>query len=89
MQIQQSGTPINLTNDGIVSSTAGNLIGFYVNSTNAGTLIIHNATAATNAISGTITPAIGFHTFSAYCTTGCFAEIGGTALDVTLFFAAG
>lgn len=89
MQIQQAGTPINLTDDGIVSSTAGNLIGFYVNSTNAGTMIVYNATTATNAISGTITPAIGFHAFSAYCTNGCFVAIGGTALDVTLFFAAG
>ena len=89
MQIQQAGTPINLSISGIVSKTAGNLIGFYVNSTNAGTLIIHNATTATNAVSGTITPAIGFHAFSPYLTNGCFAEIGGTALNVTLFFAAG
>ena len=89
MQIQQAGTPINLTNDGIVSSTPGNLIGFYVNSTNAGTIIIHNATAATAAVTGTITPAIGFHALPVYLPGGCFAEIGGTALDVTLFFAAG
>jgi len=89
MQIQQAGTPINLTDDGIVSRVAGNLIGFYVNSTNAGTLVIHNATAATSAVTGTITPVIGFHALPLYLTGGCFAEIGGTALDVTLFFAAG
>lgn len=89
MQTVYSGTPINLTDDGIVSKVPGTLLGFYVNSTNAGTIIIHNATAASNAISGTITPAIGWREFPAYCTAGCFAEIAGTALDVTLFFAAG
>jgi hypothetical protein len=89
MQQVESGTPILLTDDGIVSKVAGNLLGFYVNSTNAGTIIIHNAQAATNAVSGTITPAIGWRAFPAYCPAGCFAEIGGTALNVTLFFAAG
>lgn len=90
MVIQESGTPINLTDDGVVSVSAGNLIGFYVNSTNAGTLVIYDGTSsAGTAISGTITPAIGFRAYPAYCRNGCYFVIGGTALNVTAFFAAG
>jgi hypothetical protein len=90
MQEQISGTPTNLTDDGIVSESGGNLLGFYVNSTNAGTVVIYNGTSADGtAISGTITPAIGWHEFAAYCPAGCFFEIAGTALDVTAIFAAG
>ena len=88
-QSVESGTPINLAASGAVSLVAGNLLGFYVNSTNLGTLVIRNGGSAGTAISGTITPAIGFHRFPAYCTLGCYATIAGTALDVTLFFAAG
>lgn len=84
----ESGTPVNLTASGAVSLVAGNLLGFYVNSTTAGTIVIRNGGAAGTVISGTITPAIGFHRFPAYCTSGCYATIANT-LDVTLFFAAG
>lgn len=90
MQLQTSGTPILLTDDGIVSKVAGSLVGFYVNSTNAGTIVIYDGTDATGtAISGTITPAIGWREYPAFCTTGCFFEIAGTALNVTAIFAAG
>lgn len=85
----ESGTGKNLTLSGAISLTAGNLVGFYVNSTNAGTLIIKDGGTGGTAISGTITPAIGFHKFPAAITTSCFFTIGGTALDVTGFFAAG
>ncbi len=89
-QIVRSGTPVNKTSSAIVSNVAGNLLGFYVNSTNAGTLVIRDGiTATSTAISGTITPAVGWHRFPAYCTSGCYATIGGTALDVTFQFAAG
>ena len=88
MQINESGTPINLTASGAVSLAAGSLLGFYVNSTTAGTIVIRNGGSAGTVLSGTITPAIGFHRFPAYCTSGCYATIANT-LDVTLFFAAG
>lgn len=90
-QIQQSGTPINKTSTGTVSVVSGTLLGFYVNSTTTGTLVLKVGSAGTSsgtAISGTITPAIGFHAFPAYCPGGCHATIAST-LDVTLFFAAG
>ncbi len=87
-QTVESGTPTNLTSSGSVSLVAGTLLGFYVNSTTSGTIVIRNGGASGTALSGTITPAIGFHRFPAYCTSGCYATIGAT-LDVTLFFAAG
>jgi hypothetical protein len=40
------------------------------------------------AMCGTITPAIGYHSFPANVGTSLFATIGGT-LDVTFFFASG
>lgn len=88
-QIQQSGTPVNLTGSGAVSKSGGTLVGFYVNSTSSGTIVLSlGGTAGGAAISGTITPSIGFHCFPAYCPTGVYATIGGT-LNVTFFFAAG
>lgn len=84
----ESGTPVNLTSSGAVSLVSGQLLGFYVNSTTGGTIVIRNGGSGGAAISGTITPAIGFHRFPAYCTSGCYATIANT-LDVTLFFSAG
>jgi hypothetical protein len=93
-QVMEAGTPVNLSATGIVSETAGTLLGFYVNSTSGGTIVISvgGAAAATTggtAISGTITPAVGFHRFPAYCTSRCYVTIAVAALNVTLVFAAG
>ena len=83
------GSPINLTASGIVSKVSGNLLGFYVNSTNAGTIVLRGGTVAgSTAISGTITPAIGWREFPAEMPNGCYATIGGVALDVTFIFSA-
>ena len=88
-QSVEAGTPVNRTDTGSVSLAPGNLFGFYVNSTTGGTIIIGDGSnEAGTAISGTITPAIGFHRFPAYCTEGCYVTIANT-LNVTLFFAAG
>lgn len=88
MQGKMSGAPVNLTSSGIVSKVPGSLLGFYVNNTSSGTIVIKDAiVTGGTAISGTITPAIGWHTFPASCATGCFVTIG-SSLDVTLFFAA-
>jgi hypothetical protein len=85
----ESGVAKNLTASGAVSLTGGDLLGFYVNSTSAGTIVIRDGTTSSGtAISGTITPAIGFHRYPADCNTGCYATLGGT-IDVTFFFSAG
>ena len=88
MQRVESGVPKNLTASGAVSLVPGNLLGFYVNSTSSGTIVIRDGGAAGTALSGTITPAIGWREFPCYCTSACYATIANT-LDVTLFFAAG
>ena len=88
-QVQQAGTPVLLTSSGAVSVAAGTMIGYHVNSTSSGTIVLANGTAASNtAVSGTITPSAGFNAFPAYFPAGCYATIGGT-LNVTFFFAAG
>jgi hypothetical protein len=87
-QFVESGTPINLAATGNISLASGNLFGFYVNNTTAGTIVFRVGGATGTVISGTITPAIGFHRYPAYCANGAHATIGGT-LDVTFFFAAG
>ena len=77
----------NITATGAVSTGACQLIGFYVNSTNAGTLVLTDGGSGGTAMSGTITPAIGFHRFPANVGTSLYATIAGTALDVTFFYA--
>lgn len=87
----EGGTPVNLTATGTISKVDGTLLGFYVNSTTGGTLVLRIGAAGASsgtAISGTITPAIGFHRYPAYCPAGAHATIANT-MDVTLFFAAG
>ena len=77
----------NITASGAVSTGACQLIGFYVNSTNAGTLVLTDGGSGGTAMSGTITPAIGFHRFPANVGTSLYATIAGTALNVTFFYA--
>ena len=77
----------NITATGAVSTGACQLIGFYVNSTTAGTLVLTDGGSGGTAMSGTITPAIGFHRFPANVGTSLYATIAGTALNVTFFYA--
>lgn len=88
-QFWESGTPTNISSSGAISVAAGTLLGFYVNSTGGGTVVVGNgSTSAATALSGTITPVIGFHRFPAYCTSGCYITLSGT-INITAFFAAG
>lgn len=87
-QVQQAGTPVLLISSGEVSLRAGSLIGYHVNSTTAGTIVFRDGGSGGTAVSGTITPSIGFNAFPGFFPNGCYATIGGT-LNVTFFFAAG
>ena len=78
----------NITATGAVSTGPCQLIGFYVNNTSSGTLVLRNGGASGEVMSGTITPAIGFHRFPANVGVSLYATVGAT-LDVTFFFAAG
>ena len=86
--VAECGGYKNITATGAVSNGQCQLIGFYVNSTTIGTLVLKDGGASGTAMSGTITPAIGFHRFPANVGTSLYATIGGSALDVTFFFAA-
>lgn len=80
----RAGFPVHLTATGQVIAVPGLLVGFYINSTTAGTLILYDALTATNAITGTITPAIGWNEFPGIFQVGIFATIA--TLDVTFFY---
>jgi len=79
----------NITETGAVSTGPCQLIGFYVNSTNGGTLVLRDGGSGATVMCGTITPAIGFHRFPANVGSSLHATIAGTALNVTFFFASG
>ena len=89
LPVWAGGFPIILTATGAVSTGPCQLIGFYVNSTNAGTLVMRDGGASGTVLSGTITPAIGWHSFPAQIGTSLHATIAGTALNATFFFASG
>lgn len=84
----EGGTPVNISSTDDVTTADCVLLGFYVNSTSSGTLVLKKGGSAGTAISGTITPAIGFHRFPASCPGGLHATIANT-LNVTLFVVEG
>lgn len=81
-----NGQPVNLTASGAVSTIPGRLLGFYVASTTGGTVVLRDGGSGGTAISGTITPAVGWHFFPATVSTACYATIANT-LNVTFIFA--
>ena len=88
-QVQQAGTPILLTSSGAISLTPGTLVGMYVNSTTGGTVVIKDGGTSGTALTGTITPAVGWHTFCFTTTSssGAYATIANT-ISVTFVFSA-
>ena len=87
--VAECGAYKNITETGAVTTGPCQLIGFYVNSTTIGTLVLKDGGSGGTALGGTITPAIGFHRYPATVGTSLHATIAGSALDVTFFFAAG
>lgn len=85
LPVSETGAWKNLTSSAAITTTPCKIIGFYVNNTTAGTLIIKDGGTGGTALCGTITPAIGFHRFPAYIGTSAFATIANT-LDVTFFY---
>jgi len=81
----ESGVPVNLTASGALSTGACRILGFYVNSTSSGTIVFSKGiVTGGTAVSGTITPAIGWHRFPADMPTGAYVTIANT-LNVTVF----
>ena len=79
------GTYKNATGTGAVTSIPAVLTGFYVNSTTGGTIVFRDGGASGTVVSGTITPAIGWHFFPASFPSSIYATIANT-LDVTFVF---
>ena len=87
--VTETGAAVNITSTAdVIATTNCVLLGFYVNSTTAGTLVLRRGGSGGTVISGTITPAIGFHRFPANCPGGLHATIANT-LNVTFFVVAG
>lgn len=86
-----SGSYKNITATGVVTANPGTLTGFYVNSTTTGTLVLKDGGSGGTAITGTITPAIGWHFLPASFgkAGGLHATIAGSALDVTFIYQPG
>lgn len=83
----QGGSPVNLTSSGAVSNLPGTLLGFYVNSTSSGTVILKDGGSAGTAVTGTITPAIGWNGCYMQFSTSCYATISAT-INATFVFQA-
>lgn len=82
----EGGNYKNITGTGAVTTKGGTMLGFYVNSTSSGTIVFKDGGSSGVAMSGTITPAIGFHRFPAtFGDGGLHATIAST-LDVTIFY---
>lgn len=87
--VVEGGNYKNLTATGVVTANGGTLIGFYVNSTSSGTLVLRDGGSGGTVMDGTITPAIGFHRYPAtFGIGGLHATIANT-LDVTFFYVPG
>lgn len=87
--VTEGGNYKNLTATGAVTTNGGTLLGFYVNSTSSGTIVFRDGGSGGTVMSGTITPAVGFHRFPAtFGSGGLHATIGAT-IDVTIFYAPG
>lgn len=80
-----TGQPVNLTASGAIYGSRAKLIGFYVNSTTSGTIVLKDGGSGGTAVSGTITPAIGWHPFPAEFSSSPYATIGAT-INVTFVF---
>jgi hypothetical protein len=59
------------------------MLGFYVNSTTSGTLVFRDGGSAGTALTGTITPAVGWNPLPLTFVNGLYATIGAT-INVTI-----
>ena len=79
------GSYSNITGTTAVTTKPAILTGFYVNSTTSGTLVFRDGGASGTTVSGTITPAIGWHFFPVSFPTSIHVTVANT-IDVTLIY---
>lgn len=74
------GTAMSTTPQGAEQTTLpGTIMGFYVNSTSSGTIVLSaGSTSGGTALTGTITPAVGWHTLPITSPTGIYATLANT-----------
>ena len=84
MPVANCGFAKNITGTTTVCAGACQMLGFYVNNTSSGTITVSDGPTA---LSGTITPAIGWHHFPANCGTSMIITKTGGSIDLTAFFA--
>lgn len=93
LPVSVCGSPKNLSASGNIVGAAGGypvgITGFYVNSTSGGTLVIKAGGSSGTALTGTITPAIGWHWLPLLGDPPLHATIAVAALDVTFSTQAG
>lgn len=80
-----NGQPKLLSASGAISASSCKLIGFYVASTTSGTIVLRDGGSGGTAITGTITPAVGWHFLPADFPTSAYATIANT-ISVTFVF---
>lgn len=89
MPVNENGSAKNVTATGAITPGACQMIGFYVNSTNAGVINFKDGGSGGTALCGSITPAIGFHRFPATVGTSLYLTLVSGTIDMTVFFATG
>jgi hypothetical protein len=78
-----AGGPNDAASVAETTALQGAILGWYVNSTTSGTIALSKGTASGGAaITGTITPAIGWHAFPCVSESGIYCTIGST-INVT------
>ena len=84
-QSSVSGSFSNVTGTLQVSDKSSVMAGFYVNSTSAGTLVFRDGTASGVVLGGTITPAVGWHTYPFNFSKGIHVTVANT-IDITISY---
>jgi len=85
MTAQVVGIPTLVSASTQVSTGRGHMLGFYVAATSSGTLVFHDhAAAGSNAVTGTITPAVGWHPLPIEFKEGIYVVKGGTSITATI-----
>lgn len=79
------GTPVNVTATGLLATGSGRVVGFYVNSTSSGVIAFRDGGSSGTVLSGSITPAIGFHWFPAAYATNLHVTLVSGSINLTAF----
>jgi hypothetical protein len=82
------GATKNMTATGDVFTVNGSFMGFYVNSTSGGTIVLRQGGSGGTVLGGTISPNAGYHAYPSGISGGLHVTISGT-IDLTFFYRAG